>query len=68
MRFEMKLTGKIGTLTLVLGLDGDNATTTGGSLSPDTAEQTALAQINRSDNVVKRIFWIVNVFVRGNLY
>jgi hypothetical protein len=35
----MMLTGKIGTLTLMLGLDGDNATTAGGSLSANATVQ-----------------------------
>ncbi len=48
----MMLTGKMGTLILVLGLDGDNFTTTGGSRSTDKAEQNANARTKRIDIVV----------------
>ena len=49
-------TGKIGTLTLVLGLDADNATTTGASLAAATAEKSAPVQIKRIDVLVMYMF------------
>ena len=40
----MMLAWEIGTLILVLRIDGDNATTIGGSLAPDTTDASAVAQ------------------------